>query len=320
MRKNSPTSACVARVERPGRRQVVDEEPVALVGRDAPGRRVRLDEVALLLEHGHLVADGGRRHLDAGRVGDVGRAHRLRRGDVLLHDGAQDRGLAFVEHVWQSRLPSANRPCAEPGPPTGEDGDRPGGRDERDRRCRRRAPTGAPTVSPIDAGDRAADRRRAEERDRRAAPSAARACRRRLSCCVIAVAGADERRPRRCRAASPTPAPRPGSAPRPCRGRPTPSTTVIAEVPAHRSPRSRAVSSEPVNEPMLRHRQHEPEAALAAPALVGQLGQRHAVVEGERRHDRSITTNDEQQHARCGRHERQRLPHRAARRRSARRR
>ena len=91
--------ARVAGSRRPGRRQVVDEEPVALVGRDAAGRRVRLDEVALLLEHGHLVAHRRRGHLHAGRVGDVGRAHGLRRGDVLLHDGAQDRGLAVVEHA-----------------------------------------------------------------------------------------------------------------------------------------------------------------------------------------------------------------------------
>ena len=86
-------------VERARGGEVVDEEAVALVGGDPPGRRVRLDEVALLLEHGHLVAHRGRRHPHAGRVGDVGRTHRQRRGDVLLHDGAQDRGLAVVEHL-----------------------------------------------------------------------------------------------------------------------------------------------------------------------------------------------------------------------------
>ncbi|MEZ5218030.1 MAG: hypothetical protein R2715_15920 [Ilumatobacteraceae bacterium] len=36
-------------VERTRRRQVVDEEAIALVGRDPPGRGVRLAEVALLL-------------------------------------------------------------------------------------------------------------------------------------------------------------------------------------------------------------------------------------------------------------------------------
>ena len=87
-----------AGVEATGRGHVVDEEAVALVGGNAAGRRVRLGEVALLLEHGHLVAHGGRADLHAGRVGDVGGPHRLRGGDVLLHHGPQDGGLAFVEH------------------------------------------------------------------------------------------------------------------------------------------------------------------------------------------------------------------------------
>ena len=80
------------------RHEVVDEEAVALVGRDAPGRRVRLDEVALLLEHGHLVAHRRGRDAHAGRVGDVGGPDGKRRGDVLLHHRTQDRRLAFVEH------------------------------------------------------------------------------------------------------------------------------------------------------------------------------------------------------------------------------
>ena len=86
-------------VEAAGRHEVVDEEPVALVGRDPAGRRVRLHEIALLLEHGHLVAHRGRGHSHAGRVGDVGRAHGLRRRDVLLHDCAQDRRLPIIEHA-----------------------------------------------------------------------------------------------------------------------------------------------------------------------------------------------------------------------------
>jgi hypothetical protein len=81
------------------RGQSVDEEPVALVGRDPPRRGVGLHEVALLLEHRHLVAHRGRRHADAGRVGDVGRPDRLRGRDVLLHHGAEDGCLAFVEHL-----------------------------------------------------------------------------------------------------------------------------------------------------------------------------------------------------------------------------
>ena len=46
---------------------MIDEEAVALVGRDATRRGVRLDEIALLLEHRHLVADRRRRHPDVGR-------------------------------------------------------------------------------------------------------------------------------------------------------------------------------------------------------------------------------------------------------------
>ena len=106
-------------VERARRGQVIDEVPVALVGRDAPRRRVRLDEVALLLEHGHLVAHGRRRHLDRRHLGDQVRTDRLGRRDVLLHDGTQDRCLPIIEHVpptvavdvagdavaWRPRLP-----------------------------------------------------------------------------------------------------------------------------------------------------------------------------------------------------------------------
>ena len=57
------------RLDRPalGRRQrldrgePVDEQPVALVGRDPAGAGVRLGDVALVLERGHVVADRGRR-------------------------------------------------------------------------------------------------------------------------------------------------------------------------------------------------------------------------------------------------------------------
>ena len=87
------------RVEPARHGQVVDEEPVALVGRDAPGRGVRLGEVALLLEHGHLVAHRRRTDLDAGRVGDMGRADRLRGLDVLLDHRPEDGCLTLVEHV-----------------------------------------------------------------------------------------------------------------------------------------------------------------------------------------------------------------------------
>jgi hypothetical protein len=58
---------------------------------------VRLADVALLLQHGHVVADGGRRDpelvpLDQGLAAD-----RFLSGDVVLDDGAQDLELAVVE-------------------------------------------------------------------------------------------------------------------------------------------------------------------------------------------------------------------------------
>ena len=90
--------------------EVVDEEPVALLGGDPAGAGVRLAQVALLLEGGHVVAHGGRGHLHAGGPHDVRRPHRLGGVDVLLHDGPEDGGLAFVEHggSWHSMLPSAS--------------------------------------------------------------------------------------------------------------------------------------------------------------------------------------------------------------------
>ena len=88
--------------------EVVDEEPVAAVGGDPAGRRVRLHEVALALEDRHVVAHRGARHAETPRPRDGLRSHRLRGGDVLLHDRPEDRGLALVELHWHSILPSAS--------------------------------------------------------------------------------------------------------------------------------------------------------------------------------------------------------------------
>ena len=63
--------------------QVIDEEAVALVGRNAARTGVGLDEVPLALECHHFRADGGRGHLHPRRVGDVGGADRLGGPDVL---------------------------------------------------------------------------------------------------------------------------------------------------------------------------------------------------------------------------------------------
>jgi hypothetical protein len=86
-------------VEPARRGDVVDEEPVSLVGRDSTCRGVRLGEVPLLLEDRHLVADGGGADANPGQIGDMRRPDGLCRRDVLLHDGSEDGGLAFVQHL-----------------------------------------------------------------------------------------------------------------------------------------------------------------------------------------------------------------------------
>ena len=114
--KNDRTCCAGVLAERRRSDQRVDEVAVALVGGDAAGAGVGLDEVALLLEQRHLVADRGRRHLRP-------RARR-RRGpsppagrclDVLLHDGPEDGGLAFVEHGGGLQLGPRSPTAGPPG-------------------------------------------------------------------------------------------------------------------------------------------------------------------------------------------------------------
>ena len=70
-------------------RQPVDEQPVALVGRDPAGRGVRLGDVALVLQHGHVVADGRRRDPEVVPLDQRLRPDRLAGGDVVGDDRAQ---------------------------------------------------------------------------------------------------------------------------------------------------------------------------------------------------------------------------------------
>ncbi len=78
--------------------QPVDEHPVALVGGDPPGRRVGLGEIALVLQHRHVVADGGRGHPEVVALDQRAGAHGLLRGDVVLDDGPQDVEATIVGH------------------------------------------------------------------------------------------------------------------------------------------------------------------------------------------------------------------------------
>jgi hypothetical protein len=72
--------------ERPDLHERVDVEPVRLVSRHAAGRRVRVEEEALLLQVAHGVADGGRRDAEAELPRERARPGGLRRGDVALDD------------------------------------------------------------------------------------------------------------------------------------------------------------------------------------------------------------------------------------------
>ena len=99
-------------------REVVHEVPVAPVGRDPAGRRVRLEEEALALEGRHLASDRRRRDPDPGR--HVRRPDGLGGLHVLCDHRVQDRRLAGVELVACGRArprrgrrlcrPSATRP------------------------------------------------------------------------------------------------------------------------------------------------------------------------------------------------------------------
>ena len=88
----------LGRGERAHLGEPVDEQAVALVGGDAPGRGVRLRDEAFVLERGHVVADGGRRDVQVVTVDQRPRADRLVGGDVVLDDGAQHGEPAILDH------------------------------------------------------------------------------------------------------------------------------------------------------------------------------------------------------------------------------
>ena len=77
----------------------VDEQPVALVGGDPPGAGVRLGDVALVLERGHVVADRGRRDAQVVPLDQRLGAHRLVRRHVVLDDRAEHVELAVLQHA-----------------------------------------------------------------------------------------------------------------------------------------------------------------------------------------------------------------------------
>ena len=78
--------------------QLVDEEPVALVGGDTARAGVRLGDVALVLQDRHVVADGGGRHTELVPLGQRLGPDRLLGADVVLDDGTQHFESAFAQH------------------------------------------------------------------------------------------------------------------------------------------------------------------------------------------------------------------------------
>ena len=87
-----------ARIERARFGQMVDEEPVALVGGDAPGAGMGLGQKPVALQSGHVRTHRGRRHTHPGGLDHMLRPHRLGRADVLGDHGVEDGRLAVVEH------------------------------------------------------------------------------------------------------------------------------------------------------------------------------------------------------------------------------
>ena len=86
------------RGERFYRGELVDEEPVALVGGDAPGAGVGLGDVALLLEHGHVVAHSCRGDPELVSLHEGLGTDGFPAGHVIRDDGAQHLHLPLVEH------------------------------------------------------------------------------------------------------------------------------------------------------------------------------------------------------------------------------
>jgi hypothetical protein len=76
----------------------VDEQPVALVGRDAPGAGVGLRDQPLLLQSRHVVAHGRGRDAQTVSLDQRLGADRLLGGDVVLDDRAEHGEAALVLH------------------------------------------------------------------------------------------------------------------------------------------------------------------------------------------------------------------------------
>src|ERR1044072_2423413 len=90
--------------ERLDLREPVDEQAIALVRRHAARAGVRLGDVALLLQGGHVVPDRRWGDLQVVAFGERPGAHRLIGGHVVFDNGAEHRQLPIVEHALTSYL------------------------------------------------------------------------------------------------------------------------------------------------------------------------------------------------------------------------
>ena len=88
---------------------LVDEETVALLSGDAPGRCVRLVDVALVLQGRHVVADGCRGHAQAVALHEGLGPHGLARAHVVGDDGGQDLETSVVGHGSSSLISAETR-------------------------------------------------------------------------------------------------------------------------------------------------------------------------------------------------------------------
>src|SRR5699024_2951639 len=69
---------------------LVHEHPVSLIGGDPAGGGVRLGDVALLLQHRHIVSDGGGRDAEVVPIDQVAGADGLPAAHIVLHDRSED--------------------------------------------------------------------------------------------------------------------------------------------------------------------------------------------------------------------------------------
>ena len=93
------------------RHQLLHVQPVAALQRDAPGRGVRLRDVAVLFQPRQLVADGGGGDLQVVAVHQRAGADRRGGVDVLADDEAQDLGATTGEHARCLLLALSLREC-----------------------------------------------------------------------------------------------------------------------------------------------------------------------------------------------------------------